>query len=291
MKKKILIFLILFFLSTNLGSFDFVDDTTYTSSIDWKQGNVNLTFLTDVKDVSRNREIAFYLAEESSSLSYLKKYITNSIMKIRVDSNLYLNQIDYISLKNILDMQLMIQDAIKSSSRPSMSMDSVTLNYNIPIYPYISSFLVENENRIPLKDNLAWRPVQDYTGLIIYAKDPSPVHGKVYKSHLRPAMFPKIYDEDMNTVLSKKDVKKDFLVKWGTVAYNDNFDEEKFRDRIGDNPLKISMIGIYGKNNTDIIIPNEYAQKLSYNENNHNIISEGKILVIIREDEIYEKLQ
>ena len=126
--------------------------------------------------------------------------------------------------------------------------------------------------------------------LVIYAGIPLDVHGTYVKKFLNPALFIKIYDEDMNVIIEKGKMSPEYLKKWGSVAYTDDFNESSYRVRIGKKPLRTIAKGIFGTNYTDIILSDKVIEKLWSTKKNSKILEEGRILVIISPEKIVENL-
>ena len=57
--------------------------------------------------------------------------------------------------------------------------------------------------------------------------------------------------------------------------------EPGYTERIGLNPLRTMARGVFGKNSTDIIIPREVARQLLAVEENHRLLLEGRVLVVL----------
>jgi hypothetical protein len=129
---------------------------------------------------------------------------------------------------------------------------------------------------------LTWAPSAEFSGLVIYAADELPIQGEPNSDEefLKPAMFPRIYDENMRLIAEVKMVEPEFLKQWGIVGYSKDTNEAPFLERIGRTPLRTSAVRLFGTNRTDIIIPLEIANKLLQNDHNLDLISQGRILII-----------
>ena len=147
------------------------------------------------------------------------------------------------------------------------------MNQSTKIWKYFST---HNEKQIKLDH----KNYGQFTGLIIYIPKTLPLYGKEVNGELTKVLFPRIYDEDMNLILDYSMVSPEYMKKWGMVIYGNSFDENIYQSRIGITPLRIVARSIYGKNNCDIIISKEEADKIIGTNENLKIISQSRILVI-----------
>ena len=89
----------------------------------------------------------------------------------------------------------------------------------------------------------------------------------------------------MELVASASMAEPEYLKRWGFVLYTESLDTGQFEDRIGLYPYHTTAEAIFGNNHTDILIPEDAAEKILYNRNNHRLIREGRIVIIIENGE------
>lgn len=95
---------------------------------------------------------------------------------------------------------------------------------------------------------------------------------------LRPALFPKIYNEIGDEIHSVNFSDPNYTVEIGLVLY---VNQEPYNDpRIGYNPLRIRSIGVTGKNMTDIKISSFDARRIHGSANNLQLLRECRVAVI-----------
>ena len=137
----------------------------------------------------------------------------------------------------------------------------------------------------PIVRRLGYTPSRPFTGVVISARGKLPVSGKSGEGVLRPALFPRIFDREMNVVLEKAMVSPEAIARWGIVGYAESLEDSVVTTRAGLNPLRIAARAVFGKNFTDIVIPSEAARQLLTLEANIALLREGKIVVV------YESLE
>jgi len=172
----------------------------------------------------------------------------------------------------------------KVSSSLSLDLSSVKNIYEYNIYTDLMPILISHKNPAPVPPMLNFEPTASFSGIVIYAADPLPLYGEAETGRLNPAVFPSIYDENMNIVASARMTEPEYLHRWGFTGYTSTIDPEIFENRVGLYPFYTTASALFGNNRTDILISEEAAQKILYNEANHRLIREGRILIIVAEE-------
>ncbi len=170
-------------------------------------------------------------------------------------------------------------------SRMSEDLRSVHVAWSFPLFGRqgLVAGLVSHTVPLPVPRSLADAPTTRYSGLVIYAAEPLPARGTTEQRLPRPALFPRIYDTAMNLVLERLMCEPASLARWGMVAYTDDPSDPGPADRIGPNPLRVFARGVFGRNDTDLLIPAESADRLLSSEDNRRLLREGRILVVYRD--------
>jgi hypothetical protein len=136
-----------------------------------------------------------------------------------------------------------------------------------------------------MQRRLGFVPSRNFTGLVIYARGQLPAHGKDIRQTVRPALFPALYDEDMNLLLSVEMCDPDYLKRWGMAVYAESEQSSLLLERIGAAPLRTVARGVFGINATDLLLPAEAADRLMAREANQNMLRQGRVLIVIGEPE------
>lgn len=119
-----------------------------------------------------------------------------------------------------------------------------------------------------------------FTGLVIHAQGPLPVVGAGSTATLVPALFPRIWDENMDLVLGKDQLAVDAVSRWGMVGYLDRLDEEAIRERAGADPLRVAARAIFGRLPVDVVIPVEAARRLLSVASNVEALRQGRVCIV-----------
>jgi hypothetical protein len=112
----------------------------------------------------------------------------------------------------------------------------------------------------------------EYTGLIIDAKGLG----------VKPALMPKILDENGKEIYGSAYVTRDFAVQYGMCGYAKTVENAmQLKDRIGANPCVIKSIKAGGANKADLIIATKDAGLVQGKAKNMSFLSECRVIVVI----------
>lgn len=110
-----------------------------------------------------------------------------------------------------------------------------------------------------------------YTGLIIDARG----------TGVRPAMSPKIVDEDGKEVYGSAFVNRDFAIKQGIVGYAKDVNAAKQNERVTANPIVVKGVKTTGSGSSDIVISNADAAGLRDASKNLSFLEQTRVLVVV----------
>ncbi|WP_024653876.1 hypothetical protein [Borrelia persica] len=273
-------FLFLFY--SNVSTINDVSSkSSIKRTIDW---NEKLVYFDIIKPVDEDRFGKVGIDSTSRLVFSVNDFkdtlIRESLFEMIIDSDFTFK--DYFDSDPHLIMYFSGLDSIlkRGYMKYSEDLKSITVRYELCLFPdFINLFLGHIKPYkafYPLVNTTAEQFV--YTGIIIYAGDD-------YKSssnsvvRLNDAFFVKIYDENIKLYFDKRMVEPDALKKWGMLEYTNDI-SYKNKDRIGDYPLRLVAKGVYGKYHSDIILDDYSINKIFSNENNINLLREGKFVVI-----------
>jgi len=110
-----------------------------------------------------------------------------------------------------------------------------------------------------------------YTGLIVDCKGLG----------VRPAMAPKILDEQGNEVYGSKFVSRQWAVEIGMVGYDKDLNRARQNDRVTNNPLIVKGLRASGPNKTDVVISSADAALIHQAAANQNFLDKCKVMFIV----------
>jgi len=206
-----------------------------------------------------------------------------------------------VALRNLLETvkgmtinsETTVENAMISSDIINTRVSGVVRNFKVVDQRYMSDGSVEVDVEIPLSGVLtdALLPVQPgmpmapgqgyqgtfsqqsavFTGLIINAKG----------TELRPAMAPKIVDEQGNEIYGTGYVSRDYAVQIGVVGYEKDVNRASKNERVTDNPLVIKGLKATGSTECDIVVSNADGQRILSAAKNLNFMEQCKVMVIL----------
>lgn len=110
-----------------------------------------------------------------------------------------------------------------------------------------------------------------YTGIVIDARG----------IQARPAMLPKIFDEDGKEVYGLAKVDLEYAVKQGMSGYVRDFTAAQSNHRVGANPITVKAMGTSGTGKSDITISNSDAQKIRSSAESASFLNQCKVVIVL----------
>ncbi|MBE6347685.1 MAG: OmpA family protein [Spirochaetaceae bacterium] len=279
-KFLISIVFILFALNINL----FSQQATSQSIVDWTKPAFFSTAELDISEsnivLPSGRGAAKTILESKIPL-----LIKDPLLSLPIDSSLKLGDTvlqDTLSLEEITNI---IQDGKQSASVYSNEKDSIIINHTIKLND-ISSKLVKHS--FPYKPNspIEKTATRKYTGIIIDARGVLPVQGEFVTSTGNPCLFPKVWNEEMELIYEKNIEDSKVAKELGIVNYHWSSDENLYRDRIGNDPLRITAKKIFGINRTDPVISKKDALKILSLDENRELLKQGRVIILLDKEQL-----
>jgi hypothetical protein len=110
-----------------------------------------------------------------------------------------------------------------------------------------------------------------YTGLVI--------DGRGFQA--RPAMSPKIFDENGAEVYGTLIVKKDYAISQGICGYARDLTAAQSNTRVTNNPLTVKAIRAQGSGMSELIIGNEEANKIRAAKENLTFLQKCRVMIVL----------
>nr|MBI3611789.1 hypothetical protein [Nitrospirota bacterium] len=110
-----------------------------------------------------------------------------------------------------------------------------------------------------------------YTGLIVDARG----------TGVRPAMVPKIRNEEGREVYGSSFVNRQYAVEQGMVGYLKDVNAAQSNARVTDRPLVVKAIKPDGPNKTDLVISNADAQTLHGMKEHLSFLEKARVMVVL----------
>ena len=98
---------------------------------------------------------------------------------------------------------------------------------------------------------------------------------------LKPAMSPKVLDQNGSTVYGSGNFTREFAVKFGVAGYSKNLEQAQQDPRVVGNPIVVKGIGIQGLNKSDIVIASNDVNKVKSADIAGKFLSNCKVMILI----------
>lgn len=288
MKQRIRYFFLffLFFPFSPEGSIFSQTNVAINGSIEWERMELNAAVTVDLGAVGIRLPTGRIHAEEVITDEY-PHLVRPYLLSIPVDSSSTLED-----LFNQGAISVQSTDTISLSAQkvpPSLSIDLrlMSSQYSLNLHKLSASLMRHSRPKDTIRVLLPTRAAS-YTGIIIIANEPLPIHGKNTSSLIVPCLFPKIWDTEMNLIYERNMVDPAIVQTMVKYASPDRIfrptpsglDDDLTR-LVGSNPLRIIARGVFGIRPTDPIIDHEDALVIISSEDNRMLLQEGRVALII----------
>jgi hypothetical protein len=241
-------------------------------SIDWTKGVVTATGFGAPPPNAVNAGQARAMAERAAFLVATRNLL-ETVKGIRVDSATLVENMIVSSDVIKTEVSGFVQGAqiIKKQVSPDGSVQvTVAMKLN---GDFSNAFLPQSSGGvevIPMPQGQA-PPATAFTGLIVDARGIG----------VRPAVAPKIRNEEGREVYGSAFVNRQYAVEQGMVGYLKDVESAKGNPRVTDRPLMVKALKTDGPNKTDLVISNSDAQVLHGMKEHLTFLEKARVMVIL----------
>ena len=97
----------------------------------------------------------------------------------------------------------------------------------------------------------------------------------------RPAMAPRILDQNGNAIYGPGKYSRQYAVKNGVAGYSKTLETAQQDQRVVGNPIVVKGVGTSGTNRTDITISNADVSKIDMANRNYKVLNDCRVLILI----------
>jgi len=97
----------------------------------------------------------------------------------------------------------------------------------------------------------------------------------------RPAMAPRILDQNGNAVYGPGTYDRSYAVTNGVAGYSKSLEAAQKDPRVLGNPLVVKGVSTSGTNRTDIVISNADVSKIDLANRSYNVLKDCRVLILI----------
>jgi hypothetical protein len=154
------------------------------------------------------------------------------------------------------------------------------IGYRFPLHSLFAEPFFSHDAAATPAPLLRYVPSGPFSGIVIYVERELPVHGTNSRERLAPALFPRIYTEEMDLLAAREMVAPETLERWGMVGYYSREQVDRLSERVGEVPIYTKASALFGKEPTDLVIPQRGAELILSSEETVRLIREGKIAIV-----------
>jgi hypothetical protein len=249
-----------------------IEPSGHDGAIDWTKGVVTATGVGAPPPNAISPAQARAMAERAAFLVATRNLL-EVVKGIRIDSATLVENMMVSSDVIKTEVSGFVQGAqiIKRQVNPDMSVQ-VTVAMKLT-GDFSNAFLPQSSGTpevIPMPPGQTASSTV-YTGLIVDARG----------TGVRPAMVPKIRNEEGREVYGSAFVNRQYAVEQGMVGYLKDVEAAKTNPRVTDRPFLVKALKADGPNKTDLVISNSDAQVLHGMKEHLSFLEKARVIVVV----------
>jgi hypothetical protein len=255
---------------------------SWESTADWEQGVLILDTRTPVDPAEVHPDLRYRTQRRIERV--LPTLVVEAVLPVALDSFHTVGE----RVKQDEGLFRALSEAaaagvVEESAYLSKDLGEVRIRYRLPFHgpTGLAGAFITHRRPFPMQPVLGFVPSRPFTGLVVYAQGGLPAHGKDTREQARPAFFPRLFDQELNLVLSAEMCRPEALLRWGLAAYSYSGERPKDLERVGAFPLRTVARGVFGKNSTDLLLSDEAVRQLLSLEANRRMLQECRILIVL----------
>jgi len=245
-----------------------------SGKVDWTTGVITAVGIGAPPAQPANAAQARAMAERAAQVVAYRNLL-EALKGVRVDSN--------TTVENFMVQSDVIRTEVSGFIQGAMIMDkkymsdgSVEVTIGMKISGALAEALLPKSASLPpsiTPPSAGSQAImgQLYTGLIVDARGLG----------VRPAMAPKILNEDGKEVYGSAWIKRDWAVREGMVGYMKDPAAAQANDRVKDKPLMVKALKVSGDGRVDLVISNADAASLQSASQNLSMLEKCKVIILV----------
>jgi hypothetical protein len=244
-----------------------------TGKVDWTTGVLTAVGIGAPPAQPANAAQARAMAERAAQVVAYRNLL-EAVKGVRVDSTTTVENFIVTSDAIRTEVSGIIQGAMIMDKK-YMSDGSVEVTVGMKLTGALADTLLPKTLPTPptgLTGTLApGTPGQLYTGLIVDARGLG----------VKPAMAPKILNEDGKEVYGSAWINRDYAVREGMVGYLKDPVQAQTNPRVADKPLMVKALKVAGDARVDMVITNADAAMLHNAAENLSMLQKCRVIILV----------
>ncbi|MFW6208194.1 MAG: hypothetical protein ACOC7X_05760 [Spirochaetota bacterium] len=217
---------------------------------------------------------------ETAIQRHLPTLFVEAISSILVNSRHTIGEILIDSSEKTAEFRKTASEGKIISSRFSSDFTEFQRIFHYSLYPTFSRHFITHSRPLSQTAELGYVASGQYSGIVIYVDNPIEVYGSHVNGTLKPALFPRVYDDQMNTIIDMRMVEPDAINSGGMVSYYHTSQIDKVHARVGEVPLYVHAKALFGVRSTDLVVTDRAARKIKADSHTLSLISRGRIAIV-----------
>ena len=244
-----------------------------SGKVDWTTGLITAVGIGAPPAQPANAAQARAMAERAAQVVAYRNLL-ESVKGVRVDSTTTVE--NFIVTSDVIRTEVngIIQGAMIMDKK-YMSDGSVEVTVGMKLTGALADALLPKTSPTPpagLTGTLTpASPGQLYTGLIVDARGLG----------VKPAMAPKILNEDGKEVYGSAWISRDYAVREGMVGYLKDPVQAQTNPRVADKPLMVKALKVAGDARVDMVITNADAAMLHSASENLSMLQKCRVIILV----------
>jgi len=277
-------FLVAFLVGLSLQhSFAFDYRVDLTRSLDWRTMALEATATLNLASAGLKLPAGRTEAEELIDMDF-PRLMRPTLLALPIDSSNILESFIDNGTLTLAEVGSIAGGADQAPTALSTDLRELSAPFSINLHTLAEKLILHRRAAEPPRviEKRATRP---YTGIIIYANDTLPVHGRTINAQATACFFPKIWDSEMTLIYERNMADPEIAREKGIVRYADAQEAEAgLFERIGKEPLRILARSLFGVRVTDPIIDRDDALKIISSEENRKLLKEGRVVIVLADE-------
>jgi len=249
---------------------DVVDPVGSSGKVDWTTGVVTAVGIGAPPSQPANPAQTRAMAERAAQVVAYRNLL-EAVKGVRVDASTTVE--NFIVTSDVIKTQVngIIQGAMIMDKK-YMSDGSVEVSVGMRLTGALAeALLLKTAPAAPAVPSAGAAGGQLYTGLIVDARGLG----------VRPAMSPKILNEDGKEVYGSASINRDWAVREGMAGYMKDLAAAQANDRVKDKPLVVKALKVSGDARVDIVISNADASAIQGTAQNLSMLEKCKVIILV----------
>jgi hypothetical protein len=253
---------------------------TSKGSCDWEAGVFTLTLTAPLPISDATPPKRRYLAEQEAQRHVQEEFVRRA-GELSVASGRTLAEVMATDPTVEAGVAQLGEKLKFVSSRVDDGYTTLEMVWSVGLWDGLAPVLAEAAQANPVPVLLRWAPSRDFSGLVIFAMGPLPWLGTGKTAQWTPSLAFRLLNPRGEVVFDSTMSDPAFTAKWGQAGLSlGRFNEQRWVDRIGNDPLRIVARGVWGTRPGDLVLADADWDRLLSRDANRRLLAEGRVLVL-----------